>query len=206
MREKLGYPARSAFAEFLGINSETLGGYERGDSSPDLDFLAMYKQRFSVNLNWLIAGDGEMFSGMGAADEPTAHDVELARIEAELNAFDTFPMDPAALPREAEALYRRLQKVVAETGDDRVKARADLHLRLAFGDKAAKQRQEFRQKSFFKQMEEANNRLFAAIDKAGWTPPIGVTEAFKILSFGYGVSEDDLEQCLKMIRPGLSER
>lgn len=57
----MGFPRRKAFAEELTINPETLGGYERGDSVPDLDFLASYKQRFSVNLDWLVAGDGEMF-------------------------------------------------------------------------------------------------------------------------------------------------
>ncbi len=30
---------------------------------PDLDFLADYSQRFSVNLHWLISGKGEMFQG-----------------------------------------------------------------------------------------------------------------------------------------------
>lgn len=43
------------------MNPETLGGYERGDSSPDMQFLARYKQDFSVNLDWLITGEGDMF-------------------------------------------------------------------------------------------------------------------------------------------------
>ncbi|WP_246449047.1 S24 family peptidase [Paracoccus amoyensis] len=52
---------RKAFAEDLGINAETLGGYERGDSLPDQWFLLDYKKRFSVNLDWLLTGEGEMF-------------------------------------------------------------------------------------------------------------------------------------------------
>ena len=69
-RKGLGYSERSKFAQFLGMNSETLGGYERGDSMPDQQFLALYKQRFSVNLNWLFTGEGEMFAsnGEGALD------------------------------------------------------------------------------------------------------------------------------------------
>lgn len=43
------------------MNAETLGGYERGDSMPDHAFLTRYKQEFSVNLDWLITGDGEPF-------------------------------------------------------------------------------------------------------------------------------------------------
>ncbi|MGV1939488.1 S24 family peptidase [Agrobacterium sp. 22-211-1] len=62
VREALGFPHRKAFAEKLEMNAETLGGYERGDSAPDLEFLATYKQRFSVNMDWLITGDGDMFS------------------------------------------------------------------------------------------------------------------------------------------------
>ncbi|KRB58492.1 transcriptional regulator [Rhizobium sp. Root708] len=60
VREAAGYPHRKQFAELLGIHAETLGGYERGDSNPDIDFLAFYKQKFSVNLDWLIAGEGRM--------------------------------------------------------------------------------------------------------------------------------------------------
>lgn len=62
VREAIGFPHRKAFAEEIGINAETLGGYERGDSEPDIAFLSTYKQRYSVNLDWLITGDGEMFS------------------------------------------------------------------------------------------------------------------------------------------------
>lgn len=63
VREALGFKERATFALMLLMNPETLGGYERGDSAPDLQFLEMYKQRFSVNLNWLFSGDGEMFNG-----------------------------------------------------------------------------------------------------------------------------------------------
>ncbi|ADZ70083.1 Peptidase, S24 family [Polymorphum gilvum SL003B-26A1] len=182
------------------MNSETLGGYERGDTSPDLDFLAMYKQRFSVNLNWLIAGEGEMFAGMHAAGQPTGYEDELARIEAGLNAFDTFPINPAAMPPEAEALYQALQKIVTETDDDRARARADLHLRLAFGDAAAAERQKFRQNSFIKRWEAANARLQTALHKVEWEPPLGLTETLKALSFGYGLSEQDLGDLLRSIR------
>lgn len=44
------------------MHSDTLGGYERGDSTPDHDFLSMYKRRFGVNLDWIITGEGPMFT------------------------------------------------------------------------------------------------------------------------------------------------
>lgn len=62
VREAVGFPNRKPFAEVLGVHPETLGGYERGDSTPDLEFLALYKQRFSVLIDWLVTGDGQMFT------------------------------------------------------------------------------------------------------------------------------------------------
>lgn len=62
VRQAVGYPSRKPFADVLGVHPETLGGYERGDSIPDLDFLQLYKQRFSVFLDWLITGEGQMFT------------------------------------------------------------------------------------------------------------------------------------------------
>lgn len=61
VREALGCSERKAFAAELGMNAETLGGYERGDTFPDQAFLLRYKQDFSVNIDWLITGEGEMF-------------------------------------------------------------------------------------------------------------------------------------------------
>lgn len=61
VRNALGAKDRKSFAKQIGMNAETLGGYERGDSEPDRDFLTRYKHDFSVNLNWLITGEGEMF-------------------------------------------------------------------------------------------------------------------------------------------------
>lgn len=61
VRMKLGYKDRKAFAAVLAMNPETLGGYERGDTIPDHSFLTRYKHDFSVNLDWLITGEGTMF-------------------------------------------------------------------------------------------------------------------------------------------------
>lgn len=61
VREALGYKERKAFAGILGMHPDTLGGYERGDTFPDQAFLSRYKLDFSVNLDWLITGEGESF-------------------------------------------------------------------------------------------------------------------------------------------------
>lgn len=62
VRKALGFAARLPFAQSLDMHPDTLGGYERGDSTPDFDFLAMYKRRFGVNVDWLVTGEGPMFT------------------------------------------------------------------------------------------------------------------------------------------------
>ena len=52
------------------MHPDTLGGYERGDTFPDQDFLARYKLEFSVNLGWLFTGEGPMF-------EPGTRDMQI---------------------------------------------------------------------------------------------------------------------------------
>jgi len=68
VREALGYKERKAFAVKLGMHPETLGGYERGDNFPDQAFLLRYKQEFSVNIDWLVTGEGEMFASPASFD------------------------------------------------------------------------------------------------------------------------------------------
>lgn len=62
VREAIGFKERKAFAATLNMHPDTLGGYERGDNFPDQAFLQRYKRDFSVNLDWLITGEGEMFA------------------------------------------------------------------------------------------------------------------------------------------------
>jgi phage repressor protein C with HTH and peptisase S24 domain len=73
VRKALGCAARLPFAQSLEMHPDTLGGYERGDSTPDYDFLSMYKRRFGVNLDWLITGDGPMFTPKEVVQLLAAH-------------------------------------------------------------------------------------------------------------------------------------
>lgn len=104
------------------MNAETLGGYERGDSEPDLQFLAMYKQRFSVNMNWLIGGHGEMFEGRTNTDQtPDQLDVELMESLSDRVAeiYRSVGQKPPIrrLARDAANLYNELSKVVGDMRD-----------------------------------------------------------------------------------------
>lgn len=88
VREALGYSQRKPFADLLGINPETLGGYERGDSLPDLDFLVSYKKRFSVYLDWLVAGEGPVspYEDIRVQDPAIGSDAFRARVSDRLTA------------------------------------------------------------------------------------------------------------------------
>ena len=67
VRKTLGYPERPPFADLLEMPKDTLGNYERGDREPDSSFMAMYHQRFGVDITWLITGEGEMFADRSKA-------------------------------------------------------------------------------------------------------------------------------------------
>jgi transcriptional regulator with XRE-family HTH domain len=65
-RKRLGYKTRPEFALKIGVKADTLGSYERGTAEPDVAFMAEYHSRFDIDLNWLIAGDGDVFGQEGA--------------------------------------------------------------------------------------------------------------------------------------------
>jgi len=59
----------------LGVAKDTVGKYERGKIIPGGDVLARLRERFGVDLNWLLTGDGAMRSNQGAT--PSALDEQM---------------------------------------------------------------------------------------------------------------------------------
>nr|WP_236939020.1 S24 family peptidase [Fuscovulum blasticum] len=49
------------FAERTGVSKSTIANYERGDRTPDATMLERYREAWSIDLNWLVTGEGEMF-------------------------------------------------------------------------------------------------------------------------------------------------
>lgn len=84
-REKLGFDQREPFASALGLTEPMVGYYERGDRVPDASALARYREVFGVNLSWLIAGDGPMFSE-SATPVPGADLVEIPLFDVQAAA------------------------------------------------------------------------------------------------------------------------
>ncbi|MCK4762535.1 MAG: helix-turn-helix transcriptional regulator [Candidatus Aminicenantes bacterium] len=54
--------SQKKLARKLHIDESTLSKYENGLRTPDAVFLAGARNATSVNLNWLISGQGEMFT------------------------------------------------------------------------------------------------------------------------------------------------
>lgn len=58
VRRRLGDRDRDTFAKQLGVPPSTLANYERGERVPDADFLALYREKLHVDLDWLLFGKG----------------------------------------------------------------------------------------------------------------------------------------------------
>ena len=69
--------SQNDMAEKMDVSYRAYSSYERGERKPTYDFLQKLVEDFNVNLNFLIAGQGEMF--IGQPDKP--HQIDEAKIE-----------------------------------------------------------------------------------------------------------------------------
>jgi transcriptional regulator with XRE-family HTH domain len=60
IREKLEM-SQLKFAQKLNSNREYISAVECGRFAPSLEFLALLKTTYKVNIDWVITGDGQMF-------------------------------------------------------------------------------------------------------------------------------------------------
>ncbi|MCM0751159.1 hypothetical protein DEA98_06745 [Brucella pseudogrignonensis] len=71
IRKEFGDAERENFASQLGISKNTLAYYERGERTPDATTLASYRDRFGININWLVTGEGSMLGNASETVEKT---------------------------------------------------------------------------------------------------------------------------------------
>ncbi|MCF1448936.1 helix-turn-helix domain-containing protein [Agrobacterium vitis] len=62
IRAHLKIEDRDVFASQLGLSKGGLAHYERGERVPDASVLQAYRENFGINANWLLTGQGSMFS------------------------------------------------------------------------------------------------------------------------------------------------
>lgn len=87
LRKALGFKSREKFAKEIGIPFPTLRAYEQGviENIPH-SFFTTLSDKFNVNINWLISGDGNMFAEkrLGLFSEDTRRELnELSHKEDE---------------------------------------------------------------------------------------------------------------------------
>ena len=61
IKELRGPTTQAEFADILGIHKNTLGNYERGQRTPDVEFLALVSKKLGVSTHWLVFGEGPVF-------------------------------------------------------------------------------------------------------------------------------------------------
>ncbi|GEM_PF-930788 len=60
LRQALGL-SQKELAERLGLHIMTISRYERGKINPSFKFIELLKEKFKVNPQWLLSGEGQMF-------------------------------------------------------------------------------------------------------------------------------------------------
>lgn len=94
------------FAKALGVTSASISYYESGSRRPEFSFLNALSEVYSVNVNWLLTGEGEMFQAIQPMDASflggeTIRLPIVAEIAAGLpcEALDAEPIGHLEIPR-----------------------------------------------------------------------------------------------------------
>ena len=98
-----GDKSQATFAKEIGTHKNTLGNYERGDRTPDLDFIQKLMQA-GYNANWVISGiepvlikEIKLSENNGLENIPLSEE-ELARFKAKTEEiFKLSPDDDVAV-------------------------------------------------------------------------------------------------------------
>ncbi|WP_126604005.1 helix-turn-helix domain-containing protein [Bartonella vinsonii] len=125
VRRTLGFKERKQFAEHLGITVGSIGTYETGISEPTASALSKYQEICGVSLDWLITGNGEMFTDMAKAKaagfKPQAIPAGLMKKLGRL-VYTTYhdakiTVSPEDVAELAAELYGKLQELVQDIND-----------------------------------------------------------------------------------------
>lgn len=72
IRAELGLSV-AKLADKIEIPARTITGYERGERTPSIEFLANLSTILNVNANWFVSGNGDMFNNK----QPSVNNDEL---------------------------------------------------------------------------------------------------------------------------------
>ncbi|WP_019220010.1 helix-turn-helix domain-containing protein [Bartonella florencae] len=123
VRSLLGFKECKQFAKHFDISETTMRNYETGLREPPASILRVYKNRCGISLDWLVTGEGEMFtdaakaSGFKSQTIPAGLMKKLGHL-AYTTYHDAnttlFPEDVAELAAE---LYGKLQELIENLND-----------------------------------------------------------------------------------------
>ncbi|WP_144753058.1 helix-turn-helix domain-containing protein [Bartonella saheliensis] len=117
--------SRHQIATRLGINKAIYDHAERGTTFPNVEFLIVLSQKLKVNLNWLVTGDGEMFSDMAKVKAAGLRSQAIpAGLMKKLGylAYTTYhdaniTLSPEDVAELAAELYGKLQELIQKLND-----------------------------------------------------------------------------------------
>lgn len=81
-REK--HLTQEGMGKVLGVSKQAVANIEGGYNNPSIDFIGKLIQNFSVNANWFITGEGEMFNAPKYED---VKDEILAEVDSVLAKY-----------------------------------------------------------------------------------------------------------------------
>ncbi|WP_455466200.1 helix-turn-helix domain-containing protein [Bartonella sp. B39] len=125
IRHTLGFTERKQFAKHFDIPETTMRNYETGLREPPASILRIYKDRCGISLDWLVTGEGEMFSDMAKARAagfkapilPSGLMKKLGRIAYTTYRDAKIKLPPEDIAEIAAELYGKLQELAQNIND-----------------------------------------------------------------------------------------
>ncbi|WP_254493945.1 helix-turn-helix domain-containing protein [Bartonella sp. B1099] len=125
VRLALGFLERKKFADHLTVPESTMSNYETGLREPPSSMLVIYKNICGIDVNWLLTGEGEMFSDMAKAKAagfkpqtiPAGLMKKLGRIAYTTYRDAKIKLPPEDIAELAAELYKKLQELVQDIND-----------------------------------------------------------------------------------------
>ncbi|WP_336276981.1 helix-turn-helix domain-containing protein [Bartonella sp. CB178] len=125
IRKMFGNEERGAFAKSLGLAKNTLANYELGASEPQASIIMAYHTIYSVDVRWILTGEGEMFTDVARAKAagfkpqpiPAGLTKKLERVAHTIYRDAKIELSPEKLAQLVEELSRKLQELVQNIND-----------------------------------------------------------------------------------------
>lgn len=108
-----GKLSQEEFSQQLGIHKNSLGRYERGDSTPGADVVERICTIFGVDPQWLLLGTGRMRGEVSqSAQIPNEEGIPLSTFEARIAALEEQNAQLQTWLREKDKTINALAAVV----------------------------------------------------------------------------------------------